>query len=389
VIEKDEIVVIGLGAMGAATLYQLARRGVPAIGIDRFAPPHALGSSHGETRITRLGVGEGDAYVPLAKRSHVIWRALEAETGADLLHEVGFLVIKSAGDSSLMHGLENFLARSEAIATRHDIPHAVIDAAEISRRFPGFKLHGDETVYFEPGGGYVHPERCIATQLRLAEGLGATILRDRRVTRIGQSGNTVEIETDAGRLEAGQAIISAGAWAGPLLGPPFDRLLIPYRQVLHWFPVDPTAKAAAEGLPTYIWSHGSGAEDNFYGFPALPGTSEMKVATENYAMPAMADIVDRTVAPAEGAAMWRHHIDGRFRSMARTPVRSATCLYTVTPDHGFVVDRHPEQDRLIVVSPCSGHGFKHSAALGEAVAEWAAEGRSAIDLGPFALSRLL
>ncbi len=384
-----EVAVIGLGAMGAAALYQLARRGVPAIGLDRFTPPHDMGSSHGETRITRVAVGEGEAYVPFAQRSHAIWRELEAATGETLLQQCGLLMMAPRGVRTGHHGKTDFLNRTAGIARNHGIPHEMLDTRDIAARFPAFLLRGDEEGYLEPGGGFVHPERCIAAQLGQAAALGATVLTGRTVQAIRQDGASVLIETDAGRIRAGQAIVAAGAWAGPLLGPLFGSLLVPYRQVLHWFPLADEAAFRPGACPAYIWMHGSQPDDYFYGFPALPGSGEAKVATEQYGESCDPVTLDRTVPPGEAAAMHAAHIEGRLRGAAPGPARSAACLYTVTPDSGFVIDRHPDMDRVIVVSACSGHGFKHSAGIGDAVAELACDGRSSIDIAPFRFSRLL
>lgn len=386
---QADVAVIGLGAMGAAALFQLARRGVRTIGLDRFTLPHAMGSSHGETRITRVAVGEGEAYVPFVERSHAIWRELEAATGESLLEQCGLLMMAPLGVRTGHHGKTDFLNRTAGVARRHTIPHEMLDAAGIAARFPAFLLRGDEEGYLEPGGGFVHPERCIASQLRQAAALGATVLTGQAVQAVLHDGAGVLIETDAGRIRAGQAIVAAGAWAGQLLGPPFGGVLVPFRQVLHWFPVADAAPFRPGACPAYIWMHGTQPEDYFYGFPALPGSDEVKVATEQYGAACDPGTMDRTVAPEEAAAMHAAHVAGRLRGAALAPARSAACLYTVTPDSGFVIDRHPEMDRVIVVSACSGHGFKHSAGIGDAVAELACGGRSGIDLAPFRLGRLL
>ena len=384
---QADVAIVGLGAMGAATLYQLARRGVRAIGIDRFAPPHAMGSSHGETRITRLAVGEGEHYVPFVRRSHEIWRELEAATGQELLSQCGLLMMAPRGVRTGHHGKTDFLNRTAAIARSHGIAHEMLDPDAIGARFPAFELNGDEEGYFEPGGGFVHPERCIAAQLQEAQRMGATVLSGRTVNRIERHGGGVAIGTDAGALQAGQVVVAAGAWTGALLGAPFRSVLVPRRQVLHWLPLADEGPFQADRCPAYIWMHGAQPEDYFYGFPALPGSNEVKVASEQYAAEADPDRLDRTVARPEAEAMFTAHTAGRLRGAA-APTRSVACMYTVTPDSGFVIERHPGQDRIIVVSACSGHGFKHSAAIGEAVAQLACDGRSTIDLAPFRLGRL-
>lgn len=384
---RAEVAVVGLGAMGAAALCQLARHGVRAIGLDRFAPPHALGSSHGETRITRTAVGEGGAYVPFVQRSHAIWRELEAATGESLLQQCGLLMMAPRGVRTGHHGKTDFLNRTAAVARRHAIPHEMLDAPAIAARFPAFLLRGDEEGCLEPGG-YVHPERCIAAQLEQAQRLSASVLIGQAIQAVRRDGAGLLVETEGGAVRADQVVVAAGAWAGRLLGPPFGGGLVPYRQVLHWFPLADAAPFRPGACPAYIWMHGARPEDYFYGFPALPGTAECKAATEQYGSACDPDTVDRTVAPGEAQAMHAEHIAGRLRGAAAAPARSAACLYTVTPDSGFVIARHPAEDRIIVVSACSGHGFKHSAGIGEAVAQLACDGRSTVDLAPFALDRL-
>src|ERR1700744_2051521 len=239
--EQADFVVVGLGAMGSAVLYQLAKRGVDVIGIDRFAPPHRMGSSHGETRITRQAVGEGGDYAPLVLNSHRIWRELEAETGEKLLNVCGVLVMGPGSGQTSHHGKPDFVLRSIDVAKEFGIAHEVIDGAEVARRFPQFLgLSGNEKAYFEPGGGYVFPERCIAAQLKRATQLGARVRTGVEVLSITDIGK-VRLETSGGAIEAKQAVIAAGSWTAPLLGAPFDRLLTVSRQVLHWYELEDPA----------------------------------------------------------------------------------------------------------------------------------------------------
>lgn len=382
-----DVAVIGLGAMGSAALFQLAKRGVKAVGIDRFFPPHDRGSTHGETRITRQAIGEGAVYVPLALRSNEIWKELEAETGERLLVRNGCLIVEAS------HPVENgtvraaFLRRTQEAAQAYGIPHEILDAAEIRRRCPQFTPREDEIGYFEPGGGHLNPERCVAVQLERAGALGAVTQLGTRVISVTPEGEGVRIATDRGEILAGQAIVSAGSWASALLGPPFNALLAPSRQVMHWFEADPDHARHWAESPVFIWSHGSRPDDFFYGFPSLSGSNAIKTAGEQYETFVHPDEVERTVTPAESASMFNEHLAGRVRGLRPHALRAVTCLYTVTPDSNFLIDRHPESDRILVVSPCSGHGFKHSAAIGEAAAQSVVDGASSIDISAFALSR--
>jgi sarcosine oxidase len=385
--EKADFLVVGLGAMGSAALYQLAKRGAKVIGLDRFTPPHTMGSSHGETRITRQAVGEGRDYVPLVIDSHRIWRELEAETGEQLLNACGVLVMAPGVGETSHHGKPDFVARSTDAARAFSITHEVLSGKEVADRFPQFLgLEGNEKAYYEPGGGYVMPERCVHAQLTRAKQLGAAIRANAEVLSITQTGAGVRVETTAGTYEAGQVIVSAGAWNAHLLGAPFDRLLTVTRQVLHWFELEDTSAYRANA-PVFIWMHGATDVDYLYGFPPLPGDRRLKVATEQYETSTTADTIDRGVDPAESAKFYRDHVHRRMAGVTPRVVQAAACLYTVTPDRGFIIDRHPGQDRVFVISACSGHGFKHSAGVGNVVAEKVAEGRSSFDLSPFSVSR--
>lgn len=380
--QTADIVVIGLGAMGAATLFQLAARGADVLGIDQFSPPHELGSSHGETRVTRLGVAEGAALAPMVRRSHEIWKELEARTGEHLFGQVGFLAISSEAPQS---GAVSFIERTLAVARRSDVAHELIDPAEARRRYPWLNLADSDRVYFEPEGGYLRPGHCVAAQLRLATETGARLALETRVGAIIPRGTHVEIETDQGTILAGRVVVSAGAWAGKLLGPHFSALLRPTREILHWYDLEPSAPAERAQAPVYIWSYGSGAEQGFYGFPALDGA--VKVAHGEKTHWVDPDSFDRGSEEEESRDFYTRAIDGRLKGLRIDASRRKTCLYTVSPDGGFVIDHWPDSERVLVVSPCSGHGFKHSAAIGEAVSQRLLDGASRIDLSSFRLDR--
>ncbi len=370
--ETADVVVIGLGAVGSATLHRLALRGVRAIGIDRFDPPHDRGSTHGETRFTRLSIAEGPAYVPLARRSHAIWRELEAETGETLFSQVGMLVI-GEGDGAPSHGQAGFLGSTLAIAVSHAIPHEMLDSAEIRRRYPQFLVRDEERGFFEPSAGVLFPERCVALQLRLARELGAVVRTGETVTSITPSGTGVAIVTDKGRIEAGRVVLAAGAWLPGLAGGAVPRVTSVERQTLLWFDPDEPALYDPARCPVFIWMHGASEEDYLYGFPMLPGTTGLKAASERYGNAVDPDQVDRTVSAAEADGIYHRHIAGRLRGIGNRLLKAETCLYTVTPDAGFIVDRLGEDGRVLAASCCSGHGFKHSPALGEELAALATE----------------
>ena len=375
-----DVIVIGLGAAGSAALYQLARAGIRAIGIDRWHPPHAMGSSHGETRITRQAIGEGEVYVPLVLRSHEIWRELEQETSQRLLEACGVLIIGAEGGAAMHHSRSGFVLNTVAAAQAHGIEHEVMSIDETRRRFPQFALTGDELVYFEPGGGFVYPERCIAAQLAMASKLGACIVTGAQVTALRETASGVAVEAGDTIYHADRVILAAGAWTPGLTASPALAPLTLRRQVLHWFAPERPQDFAVGTFPAFIWLHGNHAEDSFYGFP-IPddlGHNLVKVADENQTRATKdPDQLDRDVRPGEAAEMHRDHLAGRIPGLTLPPVRSAACLYTCAPDADFVIGPRDGSERITVVSACSGHGFKHSAAVGEHAVRLITEGPAA------------
>jgi sarcosine oxidase len=387
IMKTADVIVAGLGAMGAATLFQLAKLGIRAIGLDAHAPPHAIGSSHGETRITRLAVGEGADYAPLVKASHRIWRELEAEGSEQLLNECGCLVIGRQGGAGMHHSAGDFVETTIAAAAAAHVPVERLTSTELAARFPQLLGLSDEHGCFEPTGGFVFPERCIAAQLDASRRLGAQTITA-RIRSITQTGDTVRVETDQGRFEAGHVVAALGGWTAPLLGPPFDSLLKVTRQVLHWFEVDEPALYAPERFPSLIWMHGATSSDCLYGFPALPGTGRIKMGTEQYDDVTTAQGLERSVSQAEQHEMYHRHLGPRLKGVHPMPRASSVCHYTVAPGSRFIIDTHPAMDRAMVVSACSGHGFKHSAGIGEALAAQIASGVAQPMLGAFGLARL-
>lgn len=379
-----DVVVVGLGAMGSASLYQLAKRGARVIGIDRYVPPHVYGSSHGETRITRQAIGEGAAYVPLVLRSHQIWQELEAQTGESLLLACGGLILSGEVGETLHHGKPQFLQRTLQAAQQFGIAHEVLDATRIGDRFPQFGLTGSEIGYYEPGAGLVYPERCVQVQLEQARHLGARVQTGEKAHKISLLPDGVQVETDQARYHAAKAVVSAGAWAGELLGEPFARVLRVYRQVLFWLEAHDPQAYSPERFPIFIWMFGSAEGEHFYGFPQV--SQGVKVATEQSLVSTHPDQVERQISEAEAQAMFARYVQGRLKGLGSVSLKAATCLYTSTADGDFILDHHPDSERILVASPCSGHGFKHSAAVGEAMAELALYGRSQFDLTPFWLT---
>ena len=395
VLETPDVLVIGLGAMGSAAAYQLAKRGLRVVGLDRFTPPHTHGSTHGETRITRLAIGEGTQFVPLAQRSQQLWRDIEAQTGAALFKQCGGLVLMhSASVAGKLHGQSDFLGSTVNAAQQFGIKHERLDAAEVAARFPQFVMHGGEQAYFEPQAGYLSPEACVSAQLSLAARHGADLRFGQTVRSITTQNGQTQVHTDTARFRAGTTLVCAGAWIPQLL-PNLPVRVKVYRQVLTWFALDDAAPwqktAESGGAPVFIWKWGAGTDEMVYGFPPIGGVAEVKLAAEQQVVTTHPDSVQREVSEAEIAATFAMHVRGRFRGISARCTRTATCLYTNTDDVNFVIDRLPDAADVIVVSACSGHGFKHSAAIGEALAEMAlggaTSGATPAVLRPFSMAK--
>jgi sarcosine oxidase len=384
---RYDAIVLGLGAMGSAAAWQLAKRGARVLGIDRYTPPHALGSSHGDTRVTRLAIGEGDHLTPLAIRAHEIWREIEKETGAQLLTSNGGLILSSDKPTSFTH-VEGFFANTVAAARKFNIAHELLDARAIRSRFPVFKVRDNETGYFESEAGFVRPEACIAAQLDLAKRGGAELRLDERVPRFEEQSSGVRVETERGTHVADRLIVTAGAWLPTLLGAEHARLFRIYRQLLHWYEITgPPALYQPDRFPIFIWEL-EGETQGVYGFPAIGGAADgIKIATESYDGTITADTVDREVNEREAADTYSRLIAPRFEGVGPRAVKSKVCLYTATPDFGFIVDWLPGSERILIGSACSGHGFKHSATIGEILAELARDGRTRFDIAPLRFAR--
>lgn len=375
---SSDVIVVGLGAMGAASLYQLARAGARVTGVDRYHPPHDLGSTHGETRITRLAVGEGSEYVPLVKRSHILWREIEEEAEVDLFTQCGGLILASPGNE--------FLEATRAIAKAHRIEHQNLDSAEIGDRFPTFSPSQDTQGYFEPEAGYVSPELAVGAQLELASQAGADLRFGCEVSGFRSSGDGVEVVIkDGERLLADRLLLCLGPWL-PELSPGLAHYFAVQRQLLYWFPVERNYEAFS-GAPVFIWemelekrefSHSLG----FYGFPAVDGPGGgVKLATEQAEYTTRPDGRQHPATQEEISEMYERFVKPCLPDLGPEPLRNASCYYTATRSSRFVIAPHPDCAQALVVSACSGHGFKHSAGIGELVAGWAC-GRE-VDLTAF------
>jgi sarcosine oxidase len=374
----DEIVV-GLGAMGSATVYQLAQRGRKVLGLEAFTPAHDQGSSHGSSRIIRQAYFEDPSYVPLLFRSYELWERLQADTGSDLLHITGGLMI-GAPDSDVVGG-------SIRSAEKYSLQHEILDAAQMRRIFPQFVLSADEIALHESKAGYLWPEECIRQHLAQASKFGAELHFEEPMHSwtAENSGDGVSVTTARGTYHAKHLILSVGAWAPEV----FASLNLPiaaYRRIMFWFdPIGGMGPFLPEKFPIYLWQPKGVA--TFYGFPASDGPNHgVKVAIHGGNEICSPESIDRNIRGDDEQAM-RSVIADRIPALNGPLIEAHTCMYTMTPDEHFIIETHPDYPQVSIAAGFSGHGFKFASVVGEILADLATEGRTDHDITLFSQRR--
>jgi len=360
--------------MGSQTLWQLARRGHRVLGFDRFMPPHVMGSSHGQSRIIREAYFEDPRYVPLVQRAYAVWAELEASSGTRVFRQTGGLMLGSP-DGTLIRG-------TRRSADLHALPHEVLSAAEVARRFPAFTPTDDMIGVLEPRAGLLSPEACISAALSVARQMGATVHTGETMLGWHTVLGGVEVVTSGGRYRSASLILTVGAWTRDTVSE-LALPLVVQRNVQYWFtPKQHAEHFAPDAMPVFLAEHTSGGA--WYGFP---NTGDgVKVAIHHHGAAVHPDTVDREVTAEESGTM-RAILD-RYMPDAHGALRdSAVCLYTNAPDEHFVIGRHPSHASVIVASPCSGHGFKFASAIGEVLSDLATDREPAFDLALFSLDR--
>lgn len=369
---RCDVLVAGLGVMGSAVAYHSAGRGLKVVGLDRFQVPHDRGSSHGETRNIRQAIYESPGYVPLLKRAFDLWQELEIESGRPLIRLTGRMMIGRPGGFAI----------DGAITTAREchLPIEVLTAAEVTRRYPVFEPAEDMVGVYEEKAGMLFAEECVRAQLDQARRLGADLRYYEPLLEWRVVGGGVEARTARERYVTNRLVLAMGAWL-PEFVPELPLAI--ERQVLLWF--EPQARLtefAPDRFPIYLCE--LAPDFTIYGVPFWG--DGLKVARhhggESCTIETVRrDIDDRDVAPVRGALeRYLPAAAGRF-------LRGRTCVYTNTPDRHFIIDHHPDHEAVLLVSPCSGHGFKYAAAIGEAVAEIVAGGPATHDLALFRLDR--
>ena len=367
-----DVIVVGLGAHGSASAWQLAKRGVNVIGFDAFKPPHTLGSSHGDTRVIRLVYAEHPDYVPIMRRGYEVWRELEQALADDgdatqLLRIVGGLTVGTQES-------ENITGVKRA-AKEHGLEFEIIEPSEIRSRWPQFQPRDNMIGGFDPQSGVLFPEKCIGAHLEQAQKQGADLHYNEPVRRWHPDGEGVRVFTDGGEYTADQIVFSAGAWNPAFL----SKLKLPLRlerQVLFWFqPASSPELFEPENCPNHSWEYRSG-----YGLYVQPDFGGGVKTAFHHGGEMFDDPDEKSL---------RHAISDILPQLNGRVLKSAVCLYTDTPDYHFLLDWHPGHKNVIICSPCSGHGFKFSAVVGEIVADMATEGDAGYDMTLFGVERLL
>jgi sarcosine oxidase len=371
---RYDVIVLGVGGMGSAALFELARRGRRVLGLEQFDLVHDRGSSHGHTRVIRKAYYEHPNYVPLARRAYERWYELEQRRGVHLFTECGCLSIGPA-DGELVPG-------GRRSAAEHGLPIENFTAAELRRRFPAFRFDDSNVAVLERDAGFLYVEECVRAHVEEARKLGAEIHAQEPAESWHANAGGVEVRTRQGRYTADRLILTAGPWAARLLAQVGSPLRV-MRQVLLWFGTSDDALFRRDRFPIYISETPAG---HFYGFPAIDPRGAK--AARHYGAPELdsPDGIDRTVTDADEApvrAFLREHLPA-----VNGPRRDgAVCIYTLSPDRHFIIDLHPEHPNVALATGFSGHGFKFASVVGEILGDLAEHGRTPLPIEMFRLGR--
>ena len=374
-VESYDVIVIGVGGMGSAAVYHLARRGLRVLGVEQHDIPHERGSSHGISRIIRLAYFEHPAYVPLLQRAYALWWALEHEVHEPLLVITGSLDIGSE-TSPVFSG-----ARSAA--QQHHLAHEILEAQEVRRRFPGYGIESPLLGLYQPQGGLLAAERCIVAHVTAALRRGATVHGRETLEHWETQGDGVLIQTSRGSYRGHRLICTAGSWMSRVLGV-IGHTLQPERQVMLWLQPRMPEHFDVGTFPVFNMAVDEGT---FYGFPAysIPG---FKLARWHHLEQAVhdPDTMDRDCHP-EDEALLRAFVRRYFPHADGPTLSMRTCLFTNTPDGHFVVDLHPRWPQVVLGGGFSGHGYKFCSVIGEVLADLAEQGTTRHDITLFRASR--
>ena len=364
------VIVVGLGAVGSAAAWRLAAAGHRVSAFDRWRPPHPHGSTHGDTRVTRISAWEGPQYVPLVQRANVLWRELAADTNTTLGAATGGIFVGHAGD--------RIIAGSRTSAESARIPYEMLAPAEIERRVPGFVAPAAMVGFADPGAGVLYPERIVEAMHAAARSDGAELRYNEPMLSWRADGAGVRVTTVRGDVVADRLVLAMGAWM-PEVAATLGVTLRVERQTILWFDAA-SAPPSDATRPVLIVNDES--EYSTVIFPVKDGL--VKAAGHGHGGDVTPETVDRAIHASDiepAAAALERAFPARYGAHRR----GATCLYTCTPDGDFILDRHPAHPQVVLASPCNGFGFKFASALGEGVAALATDTTGPVALDPWAL----
>jgi sarcosine oxidase len=371
-----DVAVIGLGAMGSAAVAFLSARGVKAIGIDAYYPAHALSSSHGDSRLIRLGYFEDPSYVPLLQRAYENWRTLEARLRTDILTVTGVLQI-GAPDSKIIKG-------TLASCALHNLAYEQLDKTAMRSRYPVFDLGTDDIALFDPQGGYIRPEAAVSGYLKLAATDGAVLHFGEKVAAIEPDDAGVTISSTHGRYRAKKIIVSTGSWIAELV-PHLRAHAQPIRQVVAWYQPRDGYITQPQRMPSFIFDEGDNG--SFFGFPAI-GVDGVKIGRHAHFREPIDPNQPNPPVNDRDTTLLDDFIGRRLPAAAGLRVNATTCRYTMLPSEDFLMDLMPGEPRVVVASPCSGHGFKFTSVVGEILADLAMEGGTRLPIGIFSFDAM-
>jgi sarcosine oxidase len=374
--ESYDVIVLGIGAMGSAALYHLAKRGRRCLGLEQFNIPHDRGSSHGITRIIRLAYYEHPSYVPLLRRSYELWRELETHANSRLLHITGSVDAGPPG-SAVFEG-------SRQSCKIHGLEHEVLTSVELTKRFPGYRLPGETLAVFQPDGGFLLPEACVSSHVILAQSQGASLRARERVLDWEPRSDGVTVRTERGRYHADRLIVSAGAWISPFV-PVLAGKAVPERQVLGWFEPRQPEWFMPDKFPVFNIAVDTG---RYYGFPVF-GIPGFKFGRYHHRGENVDPSTYDRECHAEDERVLREFGERFFPDGCGPLLSMHACLFTNLEDEHFAIGALPGYPQVVVASPCSGHGFKFAAVIGEILADLSETGQTGHDISLFRLDRPL
>jgi sarcosine oxidase len=372
-----DVIVAGVGAMGAQTCWHLASRGQRVLGLDRYDIPNSMGSSHGVHRIIRLAYFEHPLYVPILRRAYELWRQTEQLFGEQLLFVTGSLDVGPTDAPVIKGSLES--------CKLHSLDHELLDGEAVNARYPGYKLPKGYAAVYQADGGFVASERAVVAAATLAMNAGAVLRAREAILSFDRlPGGGVTVTTTKATYEAGRLVLSTGAWIGEHV-PALKSTAVPERQVLAWFRPKRPEHFRLGRFPV---SNIKSEDGHFYQFPVW-GVPGFKIGRYHHLKEqGAADELSREPNEADEAAL-RSGLQRFFPDADGDLLAMRTCMFTNTPDEHFVLDRLPGFEEIVVASPCSGHGFKFSSAIGEILADLAMNRPPKFDLSPFEIGRFV